>query len=255
LDAKAEQRFNELVDQMNEISFPAVNLEPLTQIAAEVTMTITQSDFFTRAGVGDDFFVNYPQLIAKAFSNEVMQQNRNSEVIIVEDPISGEQYAVVMHLAEVKPRHIPELAEIQEDITVLVQKEKATQTLFDQAQDLFKIVKAGTTVEDLALQQDLDWQVRLNQVRSDPYEPNVTLFSVEEKEVPYNKIIQDYDGNFYIVHVSEVNEGSLEDYTAEQIEEIVLQNENIEATLELYAMRLHIFNNASIDSHLPIIDR
>ena len=251
----AESRFNELVDRMNEIAFPAQDLQPLLNITTEVTLTIVTSDLFTKAGSAGDFIAQHQTLVAAAYSDNVVNQKRNSEVVIVDSSELGPKSAIVLRIAEFKPKHIPELEKVKDTITATVKQEKANKSLYSYSQNLFKIVKAGTPVEEIAKKENLNWQVRLDVLRSDPYEPTPTLFTVESTKVPYNKIIQDYDGNYYIVHVTEVNIGGSTKYTEEQKQSFALQYEQIQSGLELRAIGMYIYNNTDIQTSFPVSNR
>ena len=255
----ADVKFNQVIDRINELAFPESNLNPVAETIKQehpnIGIKIATSGFFTKKGNPEDPIGKILELIKVAFSESVVNQGRNSEVVIVNDTELAIDAAYILHKADVKPRHIPELELIKDKIIENLKADKANQALHKKSQELFKIVRDGKSVEELAKQRNLDWQVRIDASRSDPYEPNTTLFQVESATVPYNKIIKDYDGNYYIVHVYEVGLGDIDDYSKQQLDSTRRSYNQLIANLEVLAISNYIYNNANIDTDLPLTNR
>ncbi len=113
---QAEKRFYEEVDKLNNLSYEIPDsLEP---VAAELGLEIKQSPMFTASG-GQDLFAN-PKVVSGAFSDEVLNQNRNSELIELSDT-----HVIVLRLREQKVASQRPLEEVREFIIGRLKQQQA----------------------------------------------------------------------------------------------------------------------------------
>ena len=113
---QAEKRFYEEVDKLNNLSYEIPDsLEP---VAAEMGLKIKHGPMFTASG-GQDLFSNQ-KVISAAFSDEVLNQNRNSELIEISDT-----HVVVLRSREQKIASQLPLADVRESIVGRLKQQRA----------------------------------------------------------------------------------------------------------------------------------
>ena len=114
--AQAENRFFEEVDKLNNLSYEIPDsLEP---VAAELGLEIKQSPMFTAAG-GEGLFSNQ-RVVSAAFSDEVLNQNRNSELIEISDT-----HVLVLRVREQKVASQRPLDEVRDTIVGRLKQQQA----------------------------------------------------------------------------------------------------------------------------------
>ncbi|NNF96295.1 MAG: hypothetical protein HKM94_05140, partial [Halobacteria archaeon] len=113
---QAEKRFYEEVDKLNNLSYEiADSLEP---VAGQLGLEIKHSPMFTTSG-GQALFSN-PKVISAAFSDEVLNQNRNSELIELSDT-----HVLVLRLREQKVASQRPLDEVRDTIVGRLKQQQA----------------------------------------------------------------------------------------------------------------------------------
>lgn len=113
---QAENRFFEEVDKINNLSYEIPDsLEP---VAEQLGLEIKHSPMFTAAG-GDALFSN-SRVISAAFSDEVLNQNRNSELIELSDT-----HVLVLRLREQKVASQLPLDEVRDTIVGRLKQQQA----------------------------------------------------------------------------------------------------------------------------------
>jgi peptidyl-prolyl cis-trans isomerase D len=97
-----------------------------------------------------------PSLIEAAFSEDVLNNGHNSDVI----ELAGNHFVVLrvrQHMeSEVKP-----LDEVSEEISARIQDTAAREAVRAQAENIVSSLRGGASVEQLANEKDLEWQVEL----------------------------------------------------------------------------------------------
>ena len=113
---QAEKRFYEEVDKLNNLSYEIPDsLEP---VAGELGLEIKHSPMFTTDG-GQAVFSNQ-KVISAAFSDEVLNLNRNSELIELSDT-----HVVVLRLREQKVASQRPMEEVRESIVARLKQQQA----------------------------------------------------------------------------------------------------------------------------------
>ncbi|HEY9033166.1 MAG TPA: SurA N-terminal domain-containing protein [Pseudomonadales bacterium] len=150
-EAKAGPLFWAAVEELKDVAFNAVDLQ---QPADVVNAAIKQSAPVTRAG-GSGLFSDR-KLVTIAFSDTVLKDKYNSEVINVAD-----DHVLVMHLNEYRPAALMPFAQVAARAKDLLLTRKATAALQARSARLLAELQQGADVEQLARANDLDWQLLL----------------------------------------------------------------------------------------------
>lgn len=154
-EAKASPLFWAAVEQLKDSSFNAPDLE---LPASELGIKVQQSGPVTRSG-GEGLFAKR-SLVEIAFSDDVLKQGYNSEVIEVDADT-----VVVMHLHKYQEETVLPFAEVQQQAEQALKQQQIAQQLEQQLEQLEKALLAGEKIEDLANKYQLEWQIMAKATR------------------------------------------------------------------------------------------
>ncbi len=146
---QAEQRFYEEVDKLNNLSYEIP--DSLQPVADELGLEIKHSPLFSRRG-GPGIFGN-PKLIEAAFSDDVLNANRNSDLVELSDT-----HVLVLHLREHKPASLRPLAEVRTEIIRRLKREKAIALAKQDAAEALSRLEAGDKPAAVAAAYRQQWQ-------------------------------------------------------------------------------------------------
>ena len=146
---KAEQPYMDALEELKNIAYESADLlEPSSLLNLE----IKTSGLFSRAG-GKGLTAN-KDVIKVAFSEEVLSENRNSDVIELD---SG--HAVVLRVKENQPASLKPLDDVREFVKEKVLVEMSKQKVNDLGIELIAAQKSGSDVSDQFNQYELEWKV------------------------------------------------------------------------------------------------
>jgi peptidyl-prolyl cis-trans isomerase D len=146
---QAEQRFYEEVDKLNNLSYEIP--DSLMPVAEQLGLEVKQSPLFTTSG-GEGLFSNN-RIVTVAFSDEVLQQNRNSDMIELSDT-----HVVVLHLREHKAASQRPLDEVRELIVGRIKQHQARELAARDAKAALTRLAAAETPEQVAADYKIKWQ-------------------------------------------------------------------------------------------------
>ncbi|MGL4353928.1 MAG: peptidylprolyl isomerase [Aeromonas popoffii] len=135
---KAKELFFAEQQKMADSSFE--NPDSLDFTADTMGMKVQSSDYFTQATAPAP--LNDPKVLSVAFSEQLRDDNTNSDVIELAD---GK--ALVMHITGHQPRAAKPLAEIKEQVIAAIKHDKASEVARGKAQVLLDKLKAGENIQ------------------------------------------------------------------------------------------------------------
>ncbi len=145
---QAEQRFNDLVARLNDLSFEIPDtLEP---VAEELGVPLREGPWITRDHAPSPF--DDPRILSAAFSEEVLREGRNSELLELSDT-----RVMVLRVAEHRPASVRPLEEVRERVIAVLKAEKAREQAMQDAEAAIVALEAGTPPEAVAGQYDQRW--------------------------------------------------------------------------------------------------
>ncbi len=146
---QAEKRFYEEVDKLNNLSYEIPDsLEP---VAEELGLELKHSPMFTATG-GEGLFSNQ-RVIAAAFSDEVLNENRNSELIELSDT-----HVLVLRLREQKAASQRPLEEVRESIIGRIKQQQAKELAAKDANAALARLKDFEAPKRVAADYQQKWQ-------------------------------------------------------------------------------------------------
>lgn len=204
-----EQASVTLVKRVEELRDLVFNAEDLEGPAAAVGLEVQTSEAVER-NASQGLFSN-PQLQAAAFSAEVLEQGFNSEVIEL-----GQDHYVVLRLAEHKLPELLPLDDVREQILTELKEQSARDAIVAKAEELLQALRGGASIEDLALNNEYQWQVELGARRDNSSVPPDLLGRAFELPEPgaegIFEFVQNADGDielFQLVRVLEADPETL----------------------------------------------
>ncbi|RUR37395.1 SurA N-terminal domain-containing protein [Vreelandella populi] len=170
--------FNTKVQQLIDESFAADDLQ---SVADDLDLTLNQTDWLAR-GEGEGV-LSEPGVLDEAFSDEVLEERYNSEVIELDD-----DRRLVLRVAEQRDATLISLDEVREEVEQAVALQQRQEALLEQARAMAAELASGNAV-------DADWQEATNVSRqSDTALPQALVQEVfrmphpEEGESRYRAI-------------------------------------------------------------------
>ena len=146
---QAEQRFYEEVDRLNNLSYEIP--DSLQPVAEQLGLQVKQSPLFTASG-GEGLFSN-DRLVSAAFSDEVLQQNRNSELVELSDT-----HVMVLHLREHKAAALRPLDEVRTMIAGRIKQQQARALAARDAEAILSRFAASEAPEKVVQDYQQEWQ-------------------------------------------------------------------------------------------------
>ena len=193
------------VEQLKDLVF---NAEDLARPARELDLTVARSEPIAR-NQAEGLFAS-PALQAAAFSEEVLEEGHNSDVIEL-----GDDQFVVLHMHKHNPPQVKELADVSEQIAGIIKEQSAREMVAAEADRLMRELAAGASIEQLANSAGYDWQVELGaDRRNTSLPPDVLSLAFGMPAPAEGEVLADFvmtpAGDAQVVALVRVNPGRLE---------------------------------------------
>jgi peptidyl-prolyl cis-trans isomerase D len=155
---KAEERFYEISQRVAEVAFEVPdNLDEVADIAGK---TINTTALFSRNNAPQE--VSSPNVLASAFSAELIEDGVNSEVFDL-----GSNHIIVVRVANHEPERTKAMEEVKEQIQQTLSAQAAQQAARDWALEVKTALTAGEDVDAKLVALDLTWEDKQGVTRND----------------------------------------------------------------------------------------
>lgn len=204
---KADVLFVARSEELSNLAFEAVDLQ---EPADALGLTIQRSEPFGRSG--GTGITALSGVINAAFSSDVLEDRLNSDLIAL-DPSRSIVLRVVDHqLPELRP-----LSEVREEITVILQRERAQQQVRAIGETIVSTMQGGGNIDGLLAAQNVTW------TQVDAVERNVAGANAEiadrvftmQRPAEGATVVQGHtlsDGSYLIVELQDVTDGTPADF-------------------------------------------
>ena len=135
---KAKEQFFAEQQKMADSSFE--NPDSLDLTAEAMGLQVQSTGYFSQADAPAP--LNDPKVLSVAFSEQLRDDNTNSDVIELADGI-----ALVLHIMGHQPKAAKPLAEVKEQVITAIKHDKASEVARGKAQGLLDKLKAGENVQ------------------------------------------------------------------------------------------------------------
>ena len=199
--ADAQRRLVSQVEALKDLTYTATDLrEPAQTLGLEVL----RSAPITRRGgtgvLGDD------RVIAAAFSDLVIEEGWSEVIEVSEDAF------VALKLVEYRPSAPQALDEVADKIAAVLTAQAEREALEAFGNELLEALSAGSTVEALALEHALEWQVALQSRRNGadiPREWQAHIFAESANDLPQRDFVVADSGDALLYEIFAVQIGDV----------------------------------------------
>ncbi|MGM0767278.1 MAG: SurA N-terminal domain-containing protein [Pseudomonadota bacterium] len=205
-ERQAEERFAEVRTQLADSAYAA---DDLNAPAEELGLEIRETSDITREGGNPPF--DHAGLVRQLFSDDVLNDRFNTELIDVGDNVSVVARVKTYYEAEEQP-----LEAVREDIRAALLEQKTREALRERAESLIAELEAGADAAELGAGE---WQEYSEQSRNEAdisrqiVSAAFSLERPEEGSVRYGQALT--DNGIAVVALDRVNEGEIEDGSGE----------------------------------------
>ncbi len=202
----AQERFIEISDEI--ANLVVEQPDDLEEASESFDSSIKQTGFLSAAS-NDEIFA-YPKIKNVAFSNDILVEKLNSDLIQVDDG-----HVIAFRVLEHKESEQKPLADVKDDIQRLLSVRKASDNATKQGSELFLKLKDGASLEALASENNLE-VVGHGPIRRDdnrvPFQISDQAFSMEKPAEGTTTVegVAQADGSYALIELNAVTLGSTE---------------------------------------------
>jgi len=196
---KAEERFYEISQRMAEVAFEVP--DSLDEVADLAGKTINTTALFSRDNAPQ--VVSNPNVVASAFSPELIEDGVNSEVLEL-----GSNHLMVVRVAKHEPERTKAMTEVKQQIQQTLSAQAAQQAARDWALEVKTDLTDKENVDAKLVALDLSWEDKQGVTRNDAALSKSivdTLFKLSEGDTSVVDLIT---GDISIVQLTHVNSAS-----------------------------------------------
>ena len=235
----AETRIYDLVENLSNIGYEQP--DSLLPAAEKLGLTIETTDWFTRSR--GDGLAGQEKFRATAFSDEVLNKNRNSETI----ELSPNQ-VVIMHLAEHEPSKQQALTEVRAAVVQAVKMVQGREVAQTRGKELMQAIESGKSLDEVAADAELtvfdaDYVERASS-SVDPEVLTAAFVMPKPGDKPVFEAVTEVDGDYTIIELSDVRVKS--DAADETGQEIAQALTNAAASYDYQAVIKTLTDKASV---------
>ena len=213
LSDEAEHQYFELAERMGNLAYE--NPDSLIPAAEALGLKVQSSDWVGRSG--GEGVLSQPKVVGAAFSDDVLRQGNNSEVIEIED--QGRQQAVVVRVIEHQESTIKPLDEVRDEIVRNIRIQKAREATGQATRELAERLRGGATMQQVAEGYDLVEPGMVDRNATDVRAKILNeafILPVPEAGASSFGVADLRDGSAAVVAVMEVKKGSLDELDDQQ---------------------------------------
>jgi peptidyl-prolyl cis-trans isomerase D len=199
--AEVDLLFAERIEDMSNLAFETGDL---ITISEQLGLEIQSADSVPRAG-SSGLFANQA-LITAAFSDEVMLEGNNSDVIEI-----GDNQAVVLRVEQFNESAVLPLEDVMGEISVILRTQMEREAVQNLGEELMIAVEEGADVEALLAENELEWLDAENISRNDfsvnrEVVDHIFTMTAPEGE-PVVSSVSLANGTYVLVELNQVNPG------------------------------------------------
>jgi len=198
------------IEELKDLSYNADSLE---SVANRLGVPLKVSEPFGRregAGISSN-----PVVVQAAFSQPVLDDGLASEVLELAD-----DHVLVLKLKERIPETLQPLADVRDQIETILKAQYASRELQQRGEALAERARAGESIEDIAKQEALEWQVSLDTKRFSGNQVSQIRDRAFDMSEPGSKPVIDNlilnNGDYVLVSLVKVQEGDFSQLSSEQ---------------------------------------
>ncbi|WP_317929211.1 SurA N-terminal domain-containing protein [Halioxenophilus sp. WMMB6] len=237
---EADRIFLEKKSDFEDLTYNVSDLQPAATELGLSVETVGPSSRATAIGI-----LANPQVNEAAFSDELIESGRSSDVIEI-DPLHLVVFRVVQHQAEsVKP-----FSEVRDQVTLAVTEDLATVLLDERVQSALQSLKAGTSLADVASSFGVEINASLGTKRQQPSLDSGLVEHLFAMPKPRAGRVFDSvemsDGKIAIVSLSAVNSADLNNISEANQSAVNVQLTQLLGNSDLANVRKFVVDSAEV---------
>ena len=221
-------------ERLQNLSNLAFETGDLLTISEELNLPVLQSEPIGRSG-GSAIFSNQ-ELIAAAFSDEVLIDGNNSDVVEL-----GTGQAVVLRIQEFNEAAVPTLEEVQPEIAVIIRTKMEREEVQKVGENLLDAAERGEGLDELLNANELEWIVE-EDIERNSFTVNREIVTKafgmpRPTALPELTTITLDNGTFVLLELNQVNSGAVDSLEQDELDALTetlstgLGSSNFEAFL------------------------
>ncbi len=210
---EAERKFYEYAERLGDLTYEdPSSLEPA---ADALGLKIKQSDWVGRDG-GDGILAD-ARVMAAAFSDDVLEQRQNSELLELDS-----EHVLVLRVADHEESSVKPLEKVRNDIEAVLKNRAAASLAEQTGKDMLASLAAGASMDKLALEQGVKIHQAGSVGRAAKDMPGAileTLFTMPhpQGDVPVYDGTALHNGDYAVIALSKVIDGSIDSLKPEEV--------------------------------------
>ncbi|WP_039995028.1 SurA N-terminal domain-containing protein [Paraglaciecola chathamensis] len=199
---RAEEEFYAKQLRMAEVAFETP--DTLDEVAAIAEVDVKTTVMFSQDSAPQA--VNYPNVVSQAFSDELINDQVNSDVIELED-----NHVMFIRVADYEAQRTKSLDEVSVEINDILLAEQAQQAAKEWAETVLSDIQSQQDVSDKLQTKGIEWQEQNAVTRNaSQVSPAVVtaLFKLTDGEESSGQVVELFNGDVALVQLLEVNEGA-----------------------------------------------
>ena len=242
--SEVELLYSERLSDLSNLAFETADL---VEISEQLELPILQSQAFTRLG-GNGVFSN-PAITDAAFSDEVLIDGNNSDVIELNDAQS-----VVLRLNQFNESSILPRGEVEGQISVILRTQMEREAVRTLGEEIFANIDNDAALAALLAENELQWVEADGVVRTSNTVNSRILeeaFSLAEPEgEPVRTTLSLDNGTFVVMELTEVTEGTLDSIPEADRRSLTTRMISDLGNSDFQAYLSTLKNNADVQSRL-----
>lgn len=213
---EVDQMYFSRLETLANLAFETFDLQAIND---ELGLEIQQSDYFGRSG-GNSDITSDQRVVEAAFSEDVLQEDLNSELIELSDT-----RAVVLHLEEYRPEAQIPFEDVRAEIAVTLRSERERQMARELGEELLAALESGEDISEQMTSESLSW-IEREDVRRNQSDINIEIvrnvFSMPspDGESPVRRGFSLNNGAYVLVELQAVEDGEAADMPAQQRQQL-----------------------------------
>lgn len=201
---EARRELATVVEKLKDLAF---NAEDLTAPAAELGLEVKQAKSISRSS--QEGLFSYAALLTAAFSDEVLLERHNSDVI----ELPGDTFVALSISTHREPEPKP-LESVKSTIVSSISRDAARRAIVEAAESAIAELSQGTSLESYANDNGYDWQVELAAYRGSTVVPRNVLERAFElpQPAPGGSVfdyVMDSEGDVTVLELARITAGDL----------------------------------------------
>ena len=239
--AAAEADFIKAVENLRDLAF---NSEGLSATAQELSLERSQSNFISQS-TADGILAN-SQVLAAAYSEDVLKDGNNSEVLEL-----ASDHFIVINVVEHRPPAARPFAEVKAAIMTQLTAEQSTELALQLSEDYIAALSSGASLEDVAKAQGYEWQAEQNITRNTASVTADLLSAVfaipASSNTVVNKAVSLANGDVAVIQLEAVKNGNLQQFSTAEQRDLKQQLQRAVSNRSIANFISSLRNNAEID--------